>query len=293
MNAHPHSPAWSPRFRPIRSACVLVGVALLSQASAQTERALNTSTIVAKIAESAPVGSRTIPDLKLELVWIKPGTFVMGSAPEEAGRDQAEGPRMNVTISKGFWLGKTEVTQAQYEAFTGTNPSHFKAVGPNAPVEEVSWIEAGDFCRKLTERERAAGRLPEGYVYALPTEAQWEYAYRAGSTGIYPEKFSEMGWNNTNSENTTHPVGLKQPNAWGLYDMAGNVLEWCTDWYGPYPGGDQTDPTGPRTGSFVMARGGSWRMAPAVGRSAARAGGSAGRHDYTLGFRLALVPARQ
>jgi formylglycine-generating enzyme required for sulfatase activity len=153
----------------------------------------------------------------------------------------------------------------------------------------VSWVEAADFCRKLTERERAAGRLPEGYVYALPTEAQWEYAYRAGSTGTYPEKFSEMGWNNTNSDNTTHPVGLKQPNAWGLYDMPGNVLEWCSDWYGPYPGGDQIDPAGPRTGSFRMARGGSWRMAPTVGRSAARAGGSAGRHDYTLGFRVALI----
>jgi formylglycine-generating enzyme required for sulfatase activity len=241
-----------------------------------------------KKTEADVAAPRIIADLNLELLWIKPGTFMMGSDPDEPDRNQAEGPRTTVTLTKGFWLGKTEVTQAQYEAVAGTNPSYFKAVGANAPVEEVSWIEAVEYCRKLTERERAAGRLPEGYIYTLPTEAQWEYAYRAGSTGPYPANFSAMGWDSANSQNATHPVGLRAPNAWGLYDMPGNVLEWCQDWYGPYSPGNRTDPAGPKSGSFRTARGGSWRMAATVGRSAARAGGSAGRHDYTLGFRLAL-----
>ena len=199
---------------------------------------------------------------------------------------------MKVSLTKGFWLGKTEMTQGQYEAFIGTNPSRFKDAGKNAPAENVSWLDAMEFCEKLTERERAAGRLPDDYVYTLPTEAQWEYAYRAGTTGDYPGNPDAMGWVDQNSGETTHPVGARQPNAWGLYDMTGNVLEWCFDWYGDYPGGAQIDPSGPRSGHFRMARGGSWRMSVKVGRSAARAGGSPGRRDYTLGFRLALCAVR-
>lgn len=244
---------------------------------------------VKPVASAAASRDRVIADLGLELVWVEPGTFTMGSDLDEPLRNKAEGPRMRVTLSKGFWLGKTEVTQAQYETVAGTNPSTFKAVGPNAPVEQVSWIDATEFCRKLTERERAAGRLPEGYAYTLPTEAQWEYASRAGTTGSYPGEPDAMAWHDRNSGGTTHPVGLKRPNAWGFYDMAGNVLEWCYDWYGDYAGGEVTDPTGPRRGSYRMARGGSWRADLRVGRSAARAGGSAGRLDYTMGFRLALT----
>ena len=244
---------------------------------------------VKPVASAASSRDRVIADLGLELVWVEPGTFTMGSDLDEPLRNKAEGPRMRVTLSKGFWLGKTEVTQAQYETVAGTNPSTFKAVGPNAPVEQVSWIDATEFCRKLTERERAAGRLPEGYAYTLPTEAQWEYASRAGTTGSYPGEPDAMAWHDRNSGGTTHPVGLKRPNAWGFYDMAGNVLEWCYDWYGDYAGGEVTDPTGPRRGSYRMARGGSWRADLRVGRSAARAGGSAGRLDYTMGFRLALT----
>jgi len=245
-------------------------------------------------AGETPVTGRghTIADLKLELLWVEAGTFLMGSPPDEAGRNQAEGPQTRVTLSRGFWLGRTELTQAQYLALTGTNPSRFTAVGPDAPVERVSWLEAMKLCAKLTERERAAGRLPDGYVYALPTEAQWEYACRAGTTGPMADDLKAMSWHDNNSGETTHPVAQLAPNRWGFYDMSGNVLEWCYDWYGDYPGGVVTDPVGPRSGHFRMARGGSWRMALDIGRPAARAGGSTGRQDYTLGLRLALAPER-
>jgi formylglycine-generating enzyme required for sulfatase activity len=239
------------------------------------------------------VFDRTITDLKLDLIWVSPGTFTMGSPREEPERNKAEGPETRVTFSRGFWLGKTEVTQAQYEAVMGKNPSTFKNVGPAAPVENVSWIDAMAFCRKLNDREAAAGRLPEGYSYTLPTEAQWEFANRAGTTGAYPGEPTAMAWTVGNSDGTTHLVAGLKPNLWGFYDMSGNVLEWCYDWYGDYPGGSVTDPSGPTHGYYRMARGGSWRTDVLLTRSAARAGGSEGRRDYTIGFRLALTPVRQ
>jgi formylglycine-generating enzyme required for sulfatase activity len=245
------------------------------------------------VTGSAPVEGKPhkIDDLALELLWIPPGTFLMGTAPDQL-TDKSERPQTQVTLSHGFWLGRTEVTQAQYEAIVGSNPSTFKSVGPSAPVERVSWLDAVAYCRKLTERERAVGRLPTGFVYTLPTESQWEYACRAGTTGEYPGDPETMAWHRGNSDGTTHPVASKAPNAWGLYDMSGNVLEWCLDWYGEYPGGAVVDPTGPDHGYYRMARGGSWRADMKVGRSAARAGGSAGRLDYTMGFRLALQRER-
>lgn len=232
----------------------------------------------------------TLADLGCELLWVEPGNFTMGSPADEPSRNKAEGPRTEVTLTRGFWLGRTEVTQAQYEILVGSNPSTFKAAGREAPADRVSWLDAMAYCQRLTERERAAGRLPKGYSYTLPTEAQWEYACRAGTTGAYPGEPEAMAWNEGNSGGTTHPVAQKKPNAWGFYDMTGNILEWCRDWYGPYPGGSVTDPTGPGRGHYRIARGGSWRVDSAIGRSAARGGGSPGRLDYTLGFRLALCP---
>jgi formylglycine-generating enzyme required for sulfatase activity len=238
-------------------------------------------------AEVPEIGkNHVVPEVGIELVWIEPGSFLMGSPPEEGGRDKAEGVQRRVTLSQGFWIGKTEVTQREYESVTGVNPSRFKEVGPDAPVERVSWVDAMAYCEKLTERQ--AGRLPEGYAFNLPTEAQWEYACRAGSTEAYPGYLDAMAWYEENSGETTHAVAQKKPNAWGLHDMAGNVLEWCFDWYGEYGFQAETDPTGPSFGHFRMARGGSWRVGAEVCRSAARAGGSAGRRDYTIGFRVAL-----
>ena len=140
----------------------------------------------------------------------------------------------------------------------GTNPSRFK--GANLPVEQVSYDEALAFCRKVTEQERAAGRLPEGYEYTLPTEAQWEYACRAGTTGNYAGNLDAMAWYSGNSGSTTHAVGGKQANGWGLNDMHGNVWEWCLDWYGNYAGGRVTDPRGASSGSNRVGRGGGWNF---------------------------------
>lgn len=248
--------------------------------------------VVAHLVRGAdePKPRHSIADLGLELVWIPPGSFTMGSPADEGSRNKAEGPQTRVVLTQGFWLGATEITQQQYESVAGENPSTFKPDRPRAPVERVSWIDATAFCEKLTQRERQAGRLPEGFVYTLPTEAQWEYACRAGSTEDYAEDPDRAAWYEANSAGTTHEVATKQPSRWGLYDMLGNVLEWCRDWYGPYPGGEAIDPTGPAHGHYRIARGGSWRMKLDVLRSAARAGGSPGRLDYTIGFRVALCP---
>ena len=188
----------------------------------------------------------------MKMVLIRPGKFMMGE-----GIDRHE-----VTISKPFYMGATEVTQAQYEAVMGKNPSKFK--GATNPVEMVSWDYATDFCKKLSEKTRQ--------VVRLPTEAEWEYACRAGTQTAYsfgddPSALGDYAWWGRNSGKTTHPVGQKKPNAWGLYDMHGNVWEWCADWWGEYPKGPVTDPSGPSTdpsgpatgdsGDRVM-RGGSW-----------------------------------
>ena len=233
----------------------------------------------------------TIPDLGLELVPISTGEFIMGSSASESGRSPDEGPQTRVTITRAFWLGKTEVTQGQWEALMGRNPSNFK--GADRPVEQVSWNDAMEFCRKLTEREHLAGRLPEGFEYTLPTEAQWEYACRAGTTGEYGGggNLGDMGWYSQNSGNTTHPVGQKQANAWGLYDMHGNVWEWCLDWYGNYPSGSVRDPMGTASGSRRVGRGGSWDYGSLNCRSTVRVGHDPGDRYFDLGFRLALSPA--
>ena len=233
------------------------------------------------------------------------GTFTMGSPEDELGRKDGE-TQHQVTLSKPFWMGKYEVTQAQYEALTGENPSLFK--GDNLPVDQVSWYDAVDFCSKLTEKEKAAGRLPAGYVYSLPTEAQWEYACRAGMTTAFNNgkniptegqaeeepcpNLDEVGWYWYNSDETTHPVGLKKPNAWGLYDMHGNVDEWCLDWKGDYPDSAVTDPEGPESGLFRVKRGGSWPSYASGCRSGNRLGFFPDLGIDYDGFRVALVPEK-
>ena len=227
-----------------------------------------------------------VPDLNLEMVYIQSGTFTMGSPNSGNGRVARESPQTWVTLTKGYWLGKTEVTQGQWEALMGSNPSFFK--GEDRPVEQVSWSEAMEFCGKLTERERTAGRLPKGYAYTLPTEAQWEYACRAVTTGDYAGNLDEMAWYIRNSSNTTHPVRQKRANAWGLYDIHGNVSEWCRDWYGSYPGGSVRDPMGPSSGTLRVCRGGSWVNIAQDCRSASRDWDDPSRSVSILGFRLAL-----
>jgi formylglycine-generating enzyme required for sulfatase activity len=228
-----------------------------------------------------------------ELVWICPGTFTMGSPENEPGRLPGEGPQTTVTISQGFFMGKYEVTQAEYEAVMGENPSTFKG-DPSRPVERVSWSKATDYCSQLTSRQRAAGCLPPNYEYRLPTDAQWEYACRAGTTtrfsfGDLDAALDAYGWYVQNST-SSHPVGQRAPNPWALYDMHGNVTEWCADWYASsLPGGSVTDPQGPATGSGRVVRGGGWGLPGNFCRSACRSWHDPNGPDSLIGFRVVLV----
>lgn len=224
-----------------------------------------------------------VPALDLELVWLASGAFDMGS--EKGDGDTV--PVTRVTLSHGFCLGKYEVTQGEYEAVTGANPS--KQKGARLPVETVSWNDAMAFCQKLTEREKAAGRLPENCVYTLPTEAQWEYACRASTTGDFASPLAELGWYGSNSSGKTHPVGERCPNAWGPYDMHGNVWEWCLDQKRDHPGGAITDPTGPTTGSLNrVSRGGGAGSNESQCRSFRRSGSEPDSRFWARGFRLCL-----
>lgn len=235
------------------------------------------------------------------MVFIPPGSFRMGSLKNEVGRSEEDGPQTEVIIRRGFWMGKYEVTQGEYEAVMGNNPSQFKG-DPNRPVEQVSWFNARDYCVKLTERERLAGRIAPNSLYRLPTEAEWEYACRAGTSTRFSygddpglTDFADYAWYGPNSDGQTHPVGQKLPNRWGLYDMHGNVKEWCQDWHAKaLPGGRVVDPQGPATGSARVIRGGgSYRnhLIASFCRSSTRYA-----HDspgtYGPGFRVVLVPVQ-
>jgi len=249
--------------------------------------------------------SVTIPWLGLELLPIPAGEFLMVSPEDEEDRCNDETQHL-VKISRPYWLGKYPVTQGQWEVAMGKNPSHFKDAGKDAPVEKVSWEDAVEFCQKLNEREGKAGRLPEGYQYSLPTEAEWEYACRAGTTTVFAFGDSLSSHQaNFNGEypyggvekgpylKTTTPVGKYAPNPWGLYDMHGNVGEWCHDWFGDYPTGSVTDPTGPSIGSYRVSRGGSWNCNARYCRSANRSPHNPDNRSSNLGIRLCLSPVKK
>mgnify|MGYP000906934689 CR=1 FL=1 len=221
----------------------------------------------------------------IAMVWCPAGEFLMGSPVDEEGRGNDETQHM-VTLTRGFWLAKTETTQRQWEGATGSNPSEFK--GADLPVERVGWEEAQGWLGKMNERHP----LPEGWKWELPTEAQWEYACRAGTETAYAGngKLDEMGWYGDNSGGKTHAVGGKKANAWGLHDMHGNVWEWCRDWYGDYPSGAATDPAGPAKSGISVGRGGSAHYGAASCRSALRARLPPYGRVSGLGFRAAAVP---
>jgi formylglycine-generating enzyme required for sulfatase activity len=224
--------------------------------------------------------------IKLELVLIPAGEFMMGSPDSDKFADSQEKPQHRVRITKPFYLGKYLVTQEQWEAVVGNNPSHFK--GPKNPVEYISWDDCQKFLKRLNDKMG-------GGKFQLPTEAQWEYACRAGSTTRYcfgddEKQLGEYAWYIANADGKTHPVGEKKPNAWGLFDMHGNVWEWCQDWYGGYGTEAVTDPTGLATGSFRVFRSGSWPYPAKYCRSAYRYVYEPGIHSYRLGFRVSHVP---
>jgi len=222
----------------------------------------------------------------IKLVMIPKGTFLMGSA--EPGHDRDQGPQTRVTLTKDYYLGATDITQRQYELVMGNNPSVFKSSDKDAPVENISWSDAISFCMKLNEKERSTEHLPRPYILTLPTEAQWEYACRAGTTGPYAGDIEAMAWGAENSGGVTHPVGQKQPNAWGLYDMYGNVWEFCLDRYWNYPGGALTDPARPVTGFDCVCRGGCWTNDLVYCRSTVRLYLPIGSAGSIIGFRIAL-----
>jgi formylglycine-generating enzyme required for sulfatase activity len=218
--------------------------------------------------------------VKLTMCWIPAGEFVMGSSKES---DAMPHP---VKLTQGFWLSQTEVTQAQWRAVMGNNPSSFQ--GDDLPLESVSWDDicgnearTGGFLGKLNELQANGGR------FDLPTEAQWEYACRAGNTGDDEGDLGEKAWYSDNSELKTHPVGQKQANAWGLHDMQGNVLEWCADWKADYPTSAVIDPTGPASGSARVYRGGGWSGGATYCRVADRNYYYPSYTDNGIGFRVA------
>ncbi len=217
---------------------------------------------------------------KDDFIAIPAGSFVLGSPATEAGRSDDEAQH-NVTLSKGFWMGKHEVTQAQWTKVMGTNPSHF--AGEDLPVENVSWDDVQEFLSKLAALE--------GVTFRLPTEAEWEYACRAGNTTAYSfgdsaALLDQYAWHAGNSGRTTHPAGSTEPNLWGLYDMHGNVWEWCQDFLGVYPVGLTTDPKGPGAGIKHVGRGGSFAVESSNCRSADRSASDPSTKGADLGFRI-------
>ena len=214
-----------------------------------------------------------------KFVQICPGTFIMGSPDSEAGRHSAEGPQHPVTISKAYEVQATEVTQPQWQAVMGSNPSRNR-FHSQAPVEQVSWNDVQAFIGKLNA-------LGDGYHYRLPTEAEWEYAARAGWAGPFAGRGAlAMAWYDQNSLYESHPVATKEPNDWGLYDMHGNVIEWAQDYWGYYSSSAVTDPVGPTSGSYRVVRGGGWSSTWGDCRSADRYLVSPDARSSQIGFRL-------
>ena len=231
----------------------------------------------------------TIKGAGIEMVRVPSGKFLMGSPSDEIDRQKHEGPQHEVMISS-FYMGKYEVTQSQWRAVSAlpkveidlpVNPSKFK--GENLPIEQVSWYEAWEFCKRLSMATKKS--------YRLPTEAEWEYACRALTTGRYAGELISFAWFNVNSGSKTHPVGQKQANQFGLYDMHGNVWEWCLDWYGEnyYSQSPNMNPTGPVDGAQRVNRGGGWVDNSSYLRAAYRAAMDPDGRQYALGFRIVLT----
>jgi len=242
-------------------------------------------------------GDKFTNSIGMSFVFINPGTFMMGSPSGESGRGSDE-TLHQVTLTRGYYMQTTEVTQGQWRRVMGNNPSEFNNCGDDCPVEQVSWEDAQKFIRKLNQIEKHNR-------YRLPTEAEWEYACRAGTTtpfstgdcmstdqANYDGNYPLIGCVKGQDRKTTTRAGSFEPNAWGLYDMNGNVCEWCQDWKGDYPSGAVSDPEGPSSGQYRVLRGGKWVSNGEYCRSASRSGSHPGGRFSSIGFRLALSPGQ-
>jgi formylglycine-generating enzyme required for sulfatase activity len=249
--------------------------------------------VQAKLGGASSGGTNSIG---MKFVAIAAGSFEMGSPSSEKDRGSDESQH-RVRLTKSFLMATTEVTQGQWQAVMGSNPSRFSSCGADCPVEKVSWFDAVKFANALSKKEglRAAYRISGWSVswdksangYRLPTEAEWEYAARGGQSHVYSgsNTVSSVGWTKENSGSKTHKVAGKRANAWGLYDMTGNVWEWVWDRYGNY-GGSSTDPVGPQSGDIRVFRGGSWSIKPAFARVAFRFRKFPDYRGNDLGLRL-------
>jgi len=275
-----------------RSVATALSVALclgvLSGCSGPSEQQQQVLRIVAR----GLAGDRWIATLPkagpLAMRWVPPTRFVMGSPLQEQGRLVDE-PQHLVQLTSGFLIAETELTQGQWLALMETNTSPIQ--GMDLPVTQVSWDQAREFCRRLTLQQKDEGHLPKGWVWDLPTEAQWELACRAGSPAAYAGELDSLAWHAGNSGGKVHPVGQREANGLGIRDMHGNVAEWCVTWFFSYPTNIPVfvDPLGPIWSFAPTYRGGGFKSAPAACRSAARAAGVPGEvPNETLGFRLAL-----
>ena len=266
------------------------GMAIPSSTGTEPKR-----TVPVKVKSQPKAGDVMTNSIGMKLVYIPAGEFMMGSglsasqvASQYGGNADwftDEYPQHKVKLSKGFWMGQTEVTQAQYRSVMGANQSHFK--GDSNPVESVSWNDAVEFCRKLSQKE--------GKTYTLPTEAQWEYTCRAGTSTVFSfgsneSSLGDYAWYSSNSGHKTHPVGQKKPNAFGLYDMHGNVWEWCRDWYDPdyYNKSSMTDPENIQSNYNHVLRGARWMSNTGNCRSAYRGWDIPGARCMNGGFRVVM-----
>ncbi|RLS34075.1 MAG: formylglycine-generating enzyme family protein [Planctomycetota bacterium] len=255
--------------------------------------------VASKPAATPKPGPPATNSIGVKLVPIPAGSFMMGSPVSEKDRGTDEG-QVRVTITHPYLIGRTVVTKAQWKGVMKSEPwkgERCVATGDDAPAVYVDWHDAESFCRKLTAQERAGGWLAKGEHYRLPTEAEWEYACRAGTTtpfsfGTDSRQLSDHAWFYSNTTGKAHQyahrVGRKKPNPWGLRDMHGNVYEWCSDWYRSTLGGGD-DPRGPASGSAKVLRGGGWGYDPARCRSADRNRNEPSFSDFSGGFRIVLA----
>ena len=314
-------------FSPMQKACLAVALLLAMNVAVSAEESIESLS-----SASGPIvaeRSYSIDDLNLAMVWIKPGTFTMGSPSTERHRERDE-RQHQVTITNGFWLGACEVTVDQWAVFarvsgyqteaergdgisqwirgqwqrvpkSSWNNPGFAQTGVH-PVVGISWNDASEFCAWLTARERDAGRMSPNFRYTLPTEAQWEYACRAGYDGPYFPDVKSLndeiwfrfgdGLGGILAEDNTHPTGQRRPNAWGLYDVHGNVFEWCHDWYTPELADHAIDPKGAEVGTERVCRGGAWSSYGKCVRSALRGRDFPNSRGNNLGFRPCLADER-